>query len=112
MANNQPDILAIFTECLARDPDEKRSRYLDEACQGNPQVRGRVEELLRAHSDAGNFLGGPPPAVAPTIDQPPRRRTDSAPTSAPTSSSRKSVKAAWAWFSWPSRRSRFAARSP
>ena len=71
MADDQPDILAIFTECLARDSDEERSTYLDEACQDDPQLRGRVEALLRAHSAAGNFLGGQSPVAAATIDLPP-----------------------------------------
>ncbi|GAG03154.1 unnamed protein product, partial [marine sediment metagenome] len=66
----KPDILAIFTESLTRGTEADRARFLDEACQGNPQVRSRVEELLRAHSDAGSFLGGRPPAVAPPIGQP------------------------------------------
>jgi eukaryotic-like serine/threonine-protein kinase len=68
MADAKPDVLAIFTESLARESEAERSKYLDDACQGDPQVRGRVEKLLRAHSDAGNFLGGPSPVVAATID--------------------------------------------
>jgi len=71
MADDHPDILAIFTECLVRDSDKERSRYLDEVCQGDRQARGRVEELLRAHSDAGNFLGKRPPAGAPILDAAP-----------------------------------------
>ena len=36
-----------------------------------PQLRGRVEALLLAHSDAGDFLGGQSPAgINATIDQP------------------------------------------
>ncbi len=37
MTNHQPDILAIFTECLARPSDDDRSAYLDQACQGTPK---------------------------------------------------------------------------
>jgi diguanylate cyclase (GGDEF)-like protein len=69
MADAKPDILALFNESLGRESDEERSRYLDEACQDDPQVRGRVEALLRAHSDAGNFLSGQLSAVPPIIDQ-------------------------------------------
>ena len=70
MADKMPDIHAIFNEAIERESDEERSRFLDEACQDDPQVRGRVEALLRAHSDAGKFLGGQSPVVAPIIDQP------------------------------------------
>ncbi|MGA2256845.1 MAG: protein kinase, partial [Thermoguttaceae bacterium] len=70
MASAQLDILAIFGEALARKSDEERSRYLDEACRTDPQVRERVESLLRAHSDAGGFLGGQSPGRAATVDQP------------------------------------------
>jgi len=68
MADDQPDILAIFTECLAHDSDEERAKYLDEACQDDPKARGRIEALLRAHVGAGNFLGGASPGIAPTLD--------------------------------------------
>ena len=70
MADAQLDIVAIFGEALARKSDDERSRYLDEACRTGPQVRGRVEALLRAHSDAGGFLGGQSPGRAATLDQP------------------------------------------
>jgi WD40 repeat protein/serine/threonine protein kinase len=32
-------------------------RLLDDACGGDTALRARAEELLRAHQDAGNFLG-------------------------------------------------------
>jgi serine/threonine protein kinase len=32
--------------------------FLDTACAGDQSLRLRVEELLSAHRDAGNFLGG------------------------------------------------------
>jgi eukaryotic-like serine/threonine-protein kinase len=47
---------AVFTAALAlRTPDE-RAHYLDEACQGKPDLRQRVEALLRAHEQASHFL--------------------------------------------------------
>src|SRR5262245_4346845 len=39
-------------------------RFLDDACGGDAPLRARAEELLRAHLDAGNFLGGPQPLDA------------------------------------------------
>src|SRR6266446_1328440 len=50
-----PDI-AVFTEAL-RLPPEERDRYLSEACKGDPEFRRRVEALLQAHEQAGDFLG-------------------------------------------------------
>src|SRR5262245_19632707 len=48
----------IFLEAIEKSSPEELLRYLDEACQGNPEVRSRVEELLRGHRAAGKFLGG------------------------------------------------------
>ncbi len=69
MADKTPNIYAIFNEAAERESDAERREYLDEACQGDPQVRGRVEALLRAHSHPKNGLGSVLPAIAPTIDQ-------------------------------------------
>src|SRR5262249_44203229 len=49
--------LTIFNEALERDDPAARSAYLDEACAGDPALRARVEELLRSHERAGDFLG-------------------------------------------------------
>src|SRR5882724_4269096 len=50
-----PDI-AVFTEAL-RLPPEERDHYLSEACKGDAEFRLRVEALLQAHEQAGDFLG-------------------------------------------------------
>src|SRR5260370_32331352 len=52
-----PDIGA-FTEAL-RLPTEERDRYLSEACKGDGEFRRRVEALLLAYEQAGDFLGKP-----------------------------------------------------
>jgi serine/threonine protein kinase/tetratricopeptide (TPR) repeat protein len=70
MTDAQPDVLAIFSESLTRKSDVDRLKYLDEACRGDSQIREKVERLLRAHYEAGNFLGGQPPAVVATSDHP------------------------------------------
>ena len=61
-----PDI-AVFTEALRLPPDE-RDRYLSEACKGDVEFRRRVEALLLAYEEAGDFLGKPaaerPPKAA------------------------------------------------
>src|SRR6266852_4512473 len=52
-----PDI-AVFTEAL-RLPREERDRYLSEACKGDGEFRRRVEALIQAYEQAGDFLGRP-----------------------------------------------------
>ncbi|HJT32490.1 MAG TPA: protein kinase [Pirellulales bacterium] len=49
----------IFIEALAKDRGQRRSDFLDTACQGNTELRSRVEALLRAYDDAGSFLQQP-----------------------------------------------------
>src|SRR5216683_935471 len=57
--NGAPDLdIAVFTEAL-RLPPEDRDRYLSEACKGDAEFRRRVEALLQAYEQAGDFLGKP-----------------------------------------------------
>jgi len=69
MSDSAPDAKQIFLEALVRQSPEEMQGFVDKACGDNAELRIRVEELLRAHGEVGNFLGGPP-SVAPTIDQP------------------------------------------
>jgi hypothetical protein len=57
MTDVKADAKAIFLEALGKGADELR-RFLEQACGSNAAMRTRVEELLRAHRDAGAFLGG------------------------------------------------------
>ena len=58
MSDPKADAKAIFLEALeCKGADELRS-FLDQACGADAGLRARVEELLRAHQDAGAFLGG------------------------------------------------------
>ena len=62
---NQPDReLAVFGAAL-RLPAGERAAYLDEACAGDAALRQRIEELLQASDEAGNFLENPA-AVPPS----------------------------------------------
>src|SRR5688572_26675041 len=67
MSEAQPDAKAIFLEAIECKSPEELARRLDQACAGNRDLRSRVEELLRAHREAGNFLGGAPPQ-SETVD--------------------------------------------
>lgn len=62
MTTENPKAKEIFLEALDCESSEELLRYLDEACDGNANLRSRVEGLLRAHREVGNFLGGPPTA--------------------------------------------------
>src|SRR5690349_24447214 len=66
--NGAPDQdIAVFTEAL-RVPLEERDRYLSHACKGDGELRSRVEALLQAYNQSGDFLGRPaterPPKAA------------------------------------------------
>jgi RNA polymerase sigma factor (TIGR02999 family) len=65
MMETEPDVKAIFGEALDRPTAAERAAYLHEACRGDAALRGRVEDLLLAHGDAGGFLERP--AVPVTI---------------------------------------------
>jgi serine/threonine protein kinase/tetratricopeptide (TPR) repeat protein len=68
---NPPDReLAVFSDAR-RLPSGERAAFLDKACVGDAALRRRVEELLLASDEAGNFLESPA-AVAPggTIREP------------------------------------------
>lgn len=57
----QPDLHALFNEAIACASNAERALVLDEACGNNVAARQRIEALLRAHSEAGGFLGGESP---------------------------------------------------
>ncbi len=46
----------IFLEAVEQQTPDKLDSFLDAACGGNPALRARVEALLEAHREAGDFL--------------------------------------------------------
>jgi eukaryotic-like serine/threonine-protein kinase len=58
MSDAKADAKAIFLEALDCKGADELMRYLEQACGSDAGLRARVEELLRAHQDAGAFLGG------------------------------------------------------
>ena len=48
MVRKNPHIYTVFNEAVERQSADDRARYLDEACKGDPTMRGEVESLLRA----------------------------------------------------------------
>jgi WD40 repeat protein/serine/threonine protein kinase len=47
---------SVFLEALDRQDPVARAAYLDEACEGRPAFRQRIEELLRDHEEIDTFL--------------------------------------------------------
>ncbi len=54
---------ALFTEAVAKSPSE-RPVFLDDACQNDGILRAKVEALLRAHDELGEFLHTTPNVVS------------------------------------------------
>ncbi|MCI0380130.1 MAG: serine/threonine protein kinase, partial [Gemmataceae bacterium] len=62
----------IFMAAVEIDDPDKRTAYLEQACGGDPALRARVDELLQAHAQPGQFMDEPvinqPGAYAPTLE--------------------------------------------
>lgn len=58
---------AIFHRALEFATPAERASYLEGACQGDAEVRTKVEELLRAHLQAGRFLPTEPSITAASV---------------------------------------------
>jgi hypothetical protein len=59
MADEPQNLRGIFSEALEKQSPEERRRYLDEVCGDDADLRSRLEELLRAYGQAGDFLEVP-----------------------------------------------------
>ncbi len=57
---------SLFAELLQIESPTERSAFLDRTCAEQPQMRARLEQLLRAHNDAGSFLEKPAADLAAT----------------------------------------------
>ena len=63
--------LDIFSDAIELADVAARSRFLDEACDGRPVLRERIEALLRNAARANQFLESPAPGITATIDHAP-----------------------------------------
>jgi serine/threonine protein kinase/WD40 repeat protein/Tfp pilus assembly protein PilF len=59
----------VFCEAMERKTPQEQANYLDQACQGRPELRSRVEALLRANSEASGFLQEPAGRTEATVTQ-------------------------------------------
>src|SRR5262245_4908913 len=58
MSQSDSQIMSIFCDALACESPKSRADYLDHACGDNAVLRARVDVLLHAHCEAGDFLKG------------------------------------------------------
>jgi WD40 repeat protein/serine/threonine protein kinase len=70
MAAISPELKAIFWEALDRPSEAERRGYLDRACEGDAALRSRIDALLVAHQDVGEFLEQPVPTPTLTWNEP------------------------------------------
>jgi serine/threonine protein kinase/tetratricopeptide (TPR) repeat protein len=54
-----PTVKAIFDRAHEIASADERRAYVEHACAGHPELRQKVEALLRAHDEAGSFLAKP-----------------------------------------------------
>jgi serine/threonine protein kinase/tetratricopeptide (TPR) repeat protein len=62
---------AIFVAAVGQVPPDQWEAYARAACAGDELLLARVQQLLRAHAEAGSFLDVPAPDLATTVAQPP-----------------------------------------
>ena len=62
----------LFRAALDIPDPATRARFLDEHCR-DPELRARVERMLAAHADTGNFPERPTPARPSPATARPRR---------------------------------------
>jgi serine/threonine protein kinase len=61
---------AIFLEAVEKHAPEQWGAFLDAACEGDKELRERVNVLLQAHAQANSLLDAPESKFVPTVDEP------------------------------------------
>ena len=57
-AETWEQLKSLFHSALEVD-EGHRAAFLDQACEGNAELRSRIERLLASHEEAGSFLVSP-----------------------------------------------------
>src|SRR5204862_5408705 len=73
MTEANPRTESLVWSALALASAEERTRYLDESCGGDGELRGRVEELLAAYPKVEGFLEPPTRGAVVTVEEGPVR---------------------------------------
>jgi WD40 repeat protein/predicted Ser/Thr protein kinase len=71
MAQKPNGIETIYNAALQKGSEAERSAYLDAVCGDDHALRGRVEALLKAHEQAGDFLEVPAVDLNATLEESP-----------------------------------------
>ncbi len=74
MTHEAANLRSLFCEALDQPSAGEQAAFLDRACAGQPELRSRVEALLRAHREGSRFLGEPSGTPDDTTDEPIRER--------------------------------------
>jgi hypothetical protein len=69
MAGPEPKLRELFSQAAAFQTADEQAAFLDQACRGDADLRAQLEELLRAHREAGSFLQEPSALSAATVDE-------------------------------------------
>src|SRR6516164_9653763 len=69
MAGPEPKLRELFSQAAEFQTAEEQAAFLDQACRGDTELRAQLEELLRAHREAGSFLQEPSALPAATVDE-------------------------------------------
>src|SRR5262245_41519023 len=62
MTGHRLSVKAVFDHAHELPSPAERRPYRDRACADDPELRAKVETLLRAYDEAGGFLESPPVA--------------------------------------------------
>ena len=65
MSDQPADIDEIYLAAVALSGDAERAAFLDQACAARPELRQRIERLLRAQPHVQGFLES---VAAPPLD--------------------------------------------
>src|SRR5262249_30285673 len=69
MSDPKCQVQSVFCRALECGSAQERAAWLAQACAGDSALRFRVEDLLRAHDQAGDFLRGRvDPSATPTAE--------------------------------------------
>ncbi|UCE46979.1 MAG: hypothetical protein JSW47_15380, partial [Phycisphaerales bacterium] len=71
MAEKPRDVETIYHAALKKASGQERSSYLDEVCGDDRALRARVEALLDASQEVGDFLEAPAVHSNVTLDESP-----------------------------------------
>ena len=97
----------IFLSALQLESNEERQAFIKERCGSDVELRKRLEALLQAHAETGNFLASP--AIG-SVSMRGQITEDAGTIVGPYKLLQRIGEGGSALFTWPSRRNRSVAR--